>query len=247
VAPGHKGHFWAPDVIRLRNRYLLYYSVSTWGKNTSAIALAINPTLNPDDARFHWTDEGIVVRSRATNDFNAIDPSVCLDRDGRLWLAFGSFWSGIKMVELDPATGKRTAEDSPIFAVANYPQIEAPALVVGPEYYYLFINWGWCCRGLESTYSILVGRSRQITGPFLDAEGRDLLDGGGYPLLESAGRFVGPGHAAVFSDGTLSLLSYHFYDGQRRGAPTLAVRRLSWDTNNWPMAGEMISPTAGNP
>jgi arabinan endo-1,5-alpha-L-arabinosidase len=244
--PGHKGHFWAPDILRLRDRYLLYYSVSTWGKNTSAIALATNPTLNPDDARFRWSDEGMVFRSWATNDFNTIDPSVCLDREGRLWLAFGSFWSGIKMVELDPVTGKRCAGAKPIYALANYPQIEAPTLVARQEYYYLFVNWGFCCRGLDSTYSILVGRSRQITGPYLDEEGRDLLDGGGYPFLQSADRFVGPGHAAVFSEGPQSLLSYHFYDGQRRGAPTLAVRQLSWNTNGWPVAGKMISPVVEN-
>jgi arabinan endo-1,5-alpha-L-arabinosidase len=108
----HRVYFWAPDAVRMGERYLLYYSISRWGKNTSAIGLASNRTLNPADPEYRWTDEGLVIRSRAEDSYNAIDPNVVLDADGGLWLAFGSFWTGIKLVELDPATGKRLAPDS---------------------------------------------------------------------------------------------------------------------------------------
>jgi arabinan endo-1,5-alpha-L-arabinosidase len=240
--PGHRGHFWAPDVIALKGRYLLYYSVSRWGKNTSAIALARSPTLDPADPAYLWKDEGIVIRSSEQDNFNAIDPSVAADRDGRLWLAFGSFWSGIKLVELDPATGLRKSPDSPIHALASAPEIEAPCLVAHGDYYHLFVNWGLCCRGVKSTYRILVGRSRQITGPYVDRDGRDLREGGGSPFLETEGRFIGPGHPAVIQEGEAAWLSYHFYDGERAGAATLAVRQLEWDSGGWPVAGSLLSP-----
>src|SRR5688572_26736323 len=147
AVPGNRGHLWAPDLIHLTNRYLLYYSVSTFGKNTSAIGLATNPTLDPDDPGFAWTDQGIVVQSHSTNNFNAIDPAVTLDADGKLWLSFGSFWSGLKLIQLDPATGKRSAPDSPIYSLARQDAIEAPFIHRHSDHYYLFINWGICCRG----------------------------------------------------------------------------------------------------
>ena len=107
VVPDHKGHLWAPDVIRLGDRYLLYYSVSGWGKNTSAIGLATSPTLDPNDSAYQWKDEGIVIRSHAKDPYNAIDPQLFADSNGSLWMVFGSFWNGIQLIELDPKTGLR--------------------------------------------------------------------------------------------------------------------------------------------
>lgn len=244
VVPDRPGIFWAPEVIFLHGRYLLYYSVSSWGKNRSAIGLARASTLDPADPRFGWTDEGIVVQSWATNDFNAIDPGVHLDADGRLWLAFGSFWSGIKLIELDPATGRRRAPDSPMHALARHAQIEAPCLVSRERYHYLFVNWGACCRGTNSTYEIRVGRSARVTGPYLDRAAKDLCAEGGSAFLGTEGRWVGPGHAGVFREGQHTWLSCHFYDRERGGMATLAVRRLEWDADGWPVAGAVVSPAA---
>ncbi len=243
AVPGNRGHFWAPEVIYHDDRYLVYYSVSTFGKNTSAIALASSPVLDPADARFQWTDHGIVIRSGPSDDYNAIDPCVVHGSDGSLWMAFGSFWSGIKLVQLDPRTGLRLAPHAPLHALAYKEQIEAAAIHRHGDYYYLFVNWGWCCRGVRSTYSIRVGRSREITGPYLDKDAVDLRQGGGSPVLESDGRFIGPGHAGVFEDETRCLLSYHFYDGHRNGRPGLAIRPLTWDEDSWPRVGEpLITP-----
>jgi arabinan endo-1,5-alpha-L-arabinosidase len=239
--PGHRGHLWAPDVIPLQGRYFLYYSVSTWGKNTSAIALATNATLDPDEPAFAWKDEGIVIQSAATDDFNAIDPALFHADDGRLWMAFGSFWSGIKLVELDPGTGKRLSADSPIYALANNPQIEAAGLAAHDGWHYLFVNWGFCCRGTNSTYEIRMGRSRDLTGPYVDREGRNLREGGGSLFLSSDGRFLGPGHAAILTEGTNDWVSFHFYDGTRRGAPTLGLRRVEWDADGWPRAASWFA------
>lgn len=243
VVPNHRGYFWAPDILRAGDRWLLYYSISAFGKQTSAIALASNPTLDPADPNYRWTDHGIVVRTDETSDHNAIDPGLVRGDDGSLWMTYGSFWSGIKLVQLDPNTGLRIAPDSPIHSLANKEQIEAAAIHKHDDFYYLFVNWGWCCRGLNSTYEIRVGRSREIIGPYLDRDGTDLLAGGGSPLLAAEGRFIGPGHPGIFEDAGRILLSYHFYDAEANGRPRLAIRPLEWTPDGWPrLVGDPITP-----
>jgi arabinan endo-1,5-alpha-L-arabinosidase len=234
AVPGSHGRFWAPDVIHLGSRYLLFYAVSTWGQRTSAIGLAETATLDPNDPKYLWKDDGVVIQTSPKDDFNAIDPAVCLTGDDQLWLAFGSFWSGIKLVRLDPATGKRTAPDSPLYALAHAPSIEASYIYPHAGHYYLFVNWGLCCRGIRSTYNIRVGRSDRITGPYLDKDGADLLMGGGSLVLDSNGPFIGPGHAGIITAKGRDWLSCHFYDGTRGGAPTLAVLPLTWNAAGWP-------------
>ena len=226
--------FWAPDVARIADRYFLYYSASSFGKNTSAIGLATNPTLDPADPDYKWTDEGVVIQSSPREDFNTIDPAVTLDAEGNLWLAFGSFWSGIRMIQLDPATGKRIAPDSPIYLLAHYDSIEAPYIYHHDTHYYLFVNWGMCCRGVNSTYNIRVGRSDRITGPYLDRDGVEMVHGGGTLVMGSEGNVIGPGHAGIVTEGGTNWLSCHYYDGTRRGAPTLGVYPLTWDPDGWP-------------
>jgi arabinan endo-1,5-alpha-L-arabinosidase len=147
-------------VIFHNGRFLLYYSVSRFGRNTSAIALAANPTLDPADPDFRWTDEGIVIQSGTDDDFNAIDPAVVKTSDGKLWMSFGSFWSGIKLIQLDPQTGKRLAPDSPIHSLAHYEAIEAPHIHEHGDYFYLFVNWDRCCRGVNSTYNAWAAADR---------------------------------------------------------------------------------------
>lgn len=239
VPENRNGHFWAPDIIKLGDRYFLYYSVSTLGKITSAIALATNKTLDPADPDFKWIDEGIVIRSGPGGNFNAIDPAILHDKDGRLWMTFGSFWSGLKLVELDPKTGKRLAPDAPLHALAHRKEIEAACLYPHGGYYYLFINHDKCCRGIESTYTIRVGRSATITGPYLDREGRPLLKGAGTDVLVTDGPFIGPGHAGIATVNGREWFSCHFYDATQRGRPTLAIRPLTWDGEGWPVVGTM--------
>jgi len=139
--------YWAPDILKLGDRYLLYYSVSSFGKMTSAIGLATNPTLDPNDPAYQWTDQGFVVRTQEGDNHNAIDPSVFHDSDGSLWMTYGSYWSGIKLLQLDPQTGKRLAPDSKLFSIAYNESIEASYLCRHDDYYYLFVNWGSCCQG----------------------------------------------------------------------------------------------------
>jgi len=234
IAPRHNGRFWAPDVIRVADRYLLYYSVSSWGSRESAIGLATNATLNPRSPGYGWQDGGIVVRTTSSDNHNAIDPAACLDSDGRLWLAFGSYWSGIKLIELNPLTGLRLATNSPIHSLAWHDSIEAACLFRHADQYYLFVNWGQCCRGTNSTYEIRMGRSRAVTGPYLDQEGNDMMRGGGTPFLKTFGDYVGPGHAGILHAGDTDYLSYHFYDRRQRGRSMLDLLPISWGTNAWP-------------
>lgn len=232
--------YWAPDVAYLDGRFLLYYSASTFGKNVSGVGLVTSTTLDPTDPAYGWTDEGMIIGSSATNDFNAIDPAIFHDTNGSLWLTFGSFWSGIKMIQLDPRTGKRIDPGSPILSLAHYDSIEASYLYQQGGCYFLFVNWGLCCRGTNSTYSIRVGRSKSVVGPYLDREGKDMLHGGGTLFLGTTRPYVGPGHAGIIVDHGTNWFSCHYeagtdagLAGQRR-ASLLAVLPLRWTADNWP-------------
>jgi len=230
--------YWAPDIIHLGNRYLLYYAVSSFGKMTSAIGLATNPTLDPEDPAYHWTDQGFVVRTQDGDGYNAIDPSVFHDVDGSLWLAFGSYWSGIKLVQLDPQTGKRMAPDSKLFPIAYNESIEASCLCRNDDYYYLFVNWGSCCQGPKSTYNIRIGRSKSVTGPYLDKAGMDMLHGGGSLFLATTnGPLIGPGHAGILhAQGKDWFTSDFEGDLRMDGKATLAIMPLRWNADGWPEA-----------
>ncbi len=238
AVPAFRGsNFWAPDIMRVGDQYLLFYAASSFGRNGSAIGVASNPTLDPADPAYKWTDGGLVVKSTSQDDFNTIDPAIARDASGGLWLSFGSFWSGIKLIELDPKTGKRIAPDSPMYSLAHHSSIEAPFIYLHDGQYYLFVNWGYCCRGANSTYEIRVGRSAKITGPYLDKDGRDLLVGGGTKLLGTDGAFIGPGHAGIIEDNGKFWFGCHFYDGTSNPRGTYAVRELTWDAQGWPVVG----------
>jgi arabinan endo-1,5-alpha-L-arabinosidase len=236
AVPANRGmNYWAPDVIHDGDRYLVYYSASTFGKNTSGIGLATNPTLDPNDPAYHWTDEGMIIKSGTNVDFNTIDPAIFHDSNGSLWLTFGSFWSGIRMIQLDPKTGQRITPDSTVYNLAHYSSIEASYLYQRDGWYYLFVNWGFCCRQRNSTYNIRIGRSHAVTGPYLDKDGKDLLTGGGSLFLATTGNMIGPGHAGIVEDKGTNWFTCHFEaDGARNNRSTLAVMPLGWDANGWP-------------
>lgn len=241
AVPGFQDTFWAPDVIYAGGRWCLYYSVSTWGSQVSAIGLATNPTLDSRDPNYRWTDQGMVIQSSVGSPYNTIDPSVLFDAVGNLWMVFGSYWNGIYLVQLDAATGKRIAPNSPTYRLAHHSSIEASNIRRQGEYYYLFVNWGSCCAGVNSTYHIRVGRSRTITGPYVDRDGVNLANGGGSLFMESSGKYSGPGHAAFFTENAVDYLSYHYYDsgawssGYRAYGPAkFDIVPLGWDAAGWP-------------
>ena len=175
-----------------------------------------------------------MIRSVSGNNYNAIDPNVATESDGTTWLAFGSFWSGIKMIRLDAATGLPEA-DAELYSLANHTAgIEAPFLHRQGAYWYLFVSWDRCCQGANSTYNIRVGRSAKITGPYVDSKGVDMLKGGGDLIDDGDTRWKGPGHSAILVDRDTVFLVNHAYDAQANGASVLWIRPLYWTASAWP-------------
>ena len=244
AVPGTDG-IWAPDISYFNGRYLLYYACSTFGKNHSVIGLATNATLDPKSPNYGWQDQGLVFESQLSDDFNAIDPNLVIDRQGKHWLAFGSFWGGLKMIQLDPATGKPLSGDKKIYSLARRPArddapdaIEASFIIERGGYYYLFCAFDFCCRGADSNYYTVVGRSRSVTGPYGDRNRYDMIDGNGTIVLpyDQTSRWRGAGGASILRDSGQDYIVYHSYDARREGTPTLRIAPLVWSQDGWPTA-----------
>lgn len=235
---------WAPDVTYFNGKFHIYYTASVFGKNTSVIGVATNTTMDPMAAGYAWVDQGLVVQTRATDNYNAIDPNVAFDDTGVPWLSFGSFWSGIKLRKLDPSTGKLASDDTTVYAIAsrNGGAIEAPSIISRGGYYYLFVSFDTCCDGVNSTYRTMVGRSSAITGPYVDKSGKAMLQSGGDQLLASTGRYIGPGGGTAWKNGETYLYVHHYYDGQANGASKLAIRPLEFSADGWITLGTAVFP-----
>jgi hypothetical protein len=236
---GFTGDFWAPDISYFNGQYHLHYAVSTFGSNISAIGLATNPTLNPNDPNYLWTDQGAVIQSTNTSSYNCIDPSVTFDASSNLWMSFGSFWTGIKLVQLNATTGKLSTTNQMLYSLAtddaaSGDPIEGSYLYRYSNYYYLFVNWGTCCDGIQSTYNIRVGRSTNITGPFLDQNGVNMLSSGGTLFLQTTGKYIAPGQVGIINENGAMYFGYHYLDADADGAPTFDLEPLSWTSDGWP-------------
>ncbi|MBN1285397.1 MAG: arabinan endo-1,5-alpha-L-arabinosidase [Anaerolineae bacterium] len=240
IIPG-QNDIWAPDISYYNGKYHLYYTVSTFGENRSVIGLATNTTLDFKADGFKWVDEGLVLESTAANNYNCIDPNLILDEEGVPWLAFGSFWSGIKMRRLDFETGKPSAEDETLYSLAqrrvNYGAVEAPFIIRKDDFYYLFVSFDFCCRGVDSDYHVMVGRSENVTGPYVDRDGVAMLEGGGTQVTFPTERWRGPGHNAILQEDGNEYIVYHAYDAENTGIPTLRIDLLLWDADGWPSIG----------
>ncbi len=247
--PGFKGHIWAPDVSFHNGLYYLYYSVSAFGKNTSAIGIATNKTLDTTSADFKWTDHGKVIQSVPGRDlWNAIDPNLIMDENKTPWLVFGSFWNGMKLVKLNndlksvaqPETWHTVASRKRDFiladSVAGDAAIEAPFIYKHDNYYYLFVSFDYCCRGEKSTYKMMAGRSEKIMGPYVDRDGVPMNLGGGSVVLEGDRNWFGVGHNAVAAFNGVDYLVYHAYDAKDNGRSKLQIEKIVW-VNGWPYVG----------
>lgn len=250
--PAYGGHTWAPDIIKIGDKWHLYYSCSTFGKNISAIGVATNSTLNPQSPDYKWEDLGCVITSQpGKNDWNAIDPNIIIDENGKPWMTFGSFWDGIQLVELEndmktpagePVTIAR--RKTPETIVHNAPNantnaIEAPFIIRHGEYYYLFVSFDFCCKGLNSNYKTAVGRSKAIEGPYIDKDGREMKLGGGSIILEGNDDFAGIGHCGVYDFNGQWWLVAHAYDKSKRGASKLFLRKIDW-VDGWPVVATAL-------
>ena len=254
--PTFKGHIWAPDISYYDGKYYLYYSVSAFGKNTSAIGLATNTTLDPLSPEYKWIDHGEVIQSYpGKTNWNAIDPNIVTDKKGTPYMSFGSFWDGLKLVKLSkdrmsiaespenlPTIASRkkspsaenppSVDDNPKDAGGN--AIEAPFIFKKGKYYYLFASTDYCCKGPNSTYKMIVGRSKKVTGPYLDKNGVSMAQAGGTLLLEGDKNWYGVGHNSVYTFDNTDYLVYHGYDASDKGRSKLRIEKLSWDKKKWP-------------
>lgn len=237
---------WAPEMINYQREYRMYYSASTFGNTTSFIGLATAPhPLGP------WTDQGEVVKTNPTlAAHNAIDANIVTDRDGEQWLAYGSFFGGIYIAAINKATGKLKNPADFGKQIALRPQsvegaIEGPFIYYNEntDYFYLFVSFD----SLNDTYNIRVGRSREVTGPYLDKNGRQLTDMttapeligtkllGSYQYLNEAPLY-GPGHNSIFkrSDGA-EFCVHHIRRKPHSADFFVGIRQLYWLSDGWPV------------
>jgi arabinan endo-1,5-alpha-L-arabinosidase len=247
--PGYKGHTWAPDIVFHNGLYYLYYSVSAFGKNTSCIGVVTNKTLNPKSKDFRWTDHGKVVQSVPGRDlWNAIDPNIVFDQDNQPWLTFGSFWAGMKLVKMNPdlltiaepqvwhTISKRERSFKTHDEDPGEGAVEAPFIFKKNGMFYLFVSFDHCCRGKESTYKIVVGRSDKVEGPYLDKDGVRLDEGGGSLVLEGNNEWHGVGHNSAYTFDGKDYLIFHGYDASdEKGRSKLIIKDMKWDAKGWPV------------
>jgi arabinan endo-1,5-alpha-L-arabinosidase len=243
AVPGLNG-MWAPDVTYFNGTFHVYYAGSTFGSNTSVIGHATNTTLDSTRPGYAWIEDGLVVQTRGTDNYNAIDPNVAFDAAGVPWLSFGSFWSGIKLRKLDLATGKPAPDDPMLYSIAsrNGGAIEAPSIISHGGYYYLFVSFDRCCQGVNSTYRTMVGRAAAITGPYVDSAGVAMMQSGGDEIVATSGRYIGPGGGTAWKNGDNYLYVFHYYDGQANGASKLQIRPINFTADNWVTLGDPLFP-----
>jgi arabinan endo-1,5-alpha-L-arabinosidase len=246
TALGDIPNLWAPDISYFGGLWHLYYAGSSFGSNNSVIGLATTPTLDPRSPRYHWTDDGLVFRTTSADNFNAIDPSLVTAADGGKWLVLGSFFSGIKMIKLDAGTGKPAASPA-VYSLAAKPfpdPEEGAGITYHDGYYYLFVSVDNCCRGISSTYHVQVGRSTSVTGPYTDASGTAMTNGGGMEVQGTDAGMIGPGGEFIFNGGGSDYLVYHYYDAFDNGDAWIQIRPLTW-VGGWPVTGQALVPVPG--
>lgn len=234
---------WAPDISRHDGMWHLYWSIGVFGTSKAVIGHAVSKSLDPGSSDYGWVDQGPIVASGPGSPTMAIDPEAVTDEDGRRWLAWGSFGQGIMLQPLDPATGKFAPGSRAVNLARRDPfflGVEGADLVRHDDQWYLFVSFGFCCRGVDSNYSIHVGRSKEITGPYLDAAGTPMTANGGTTVTGSYANLIGPGHGSIIENGDDMLLAHHYYDRDDGGRSTLLLRPLIWGPDGWP-----LSPDAG--
>lgn len=239
---------WAPDVTKVGDEYYLYYSTSSFGKNRSYIGLLKSKSIEGP-----WEDQGVVLKTNQGEDRNAIDPNIIFDKDGQMWMSYGSFWSGIYIVKLDKNTGKPLNPNDKGKNIAQRNAsvsgaIEGSYIIYNEEQkkYYLFVSYG----SLSSDYNVRVGRADNIEGPYLDSNGKDMTDTsstntdevgnkilGGYKFGDSEG-WMAPGHNSVLNDNGNYYIVHHVRTEKNKDWFYLNVRKILWSEDGWPI----ISP-----
>lgn len=222
-----KAGIWAPDISKIGNQYILHYSMSVWGGEwTCGIGVAVS-----DSPSGPFTDKGMMFRSNTINVQNSIDPFFIED-GGKKYLFWGSF-RGIYAIELsnDGQTVKEGAEKQQIAGTAY----EGVYIHKHKGYYYMFASIGSCCAGTKSTYTTVVGRSRNLFGPYLNKEGKSMMENNHEVLIHKNERFVGTGHNSeiVKDDEGNDWILYHAVDTKSPKGRVLLLDKVIWK-NGWP-------------
>jgi arabinan endo-1,5-alpha-L-arabinosidase len=225
---------WAPEVSSFGGKVHIYSSFSAkFGDNVSCIT-----HLSTSDVEAgNWEDSGPIICTEGNERYNAIDADIGFDSEGRPFLAFGSFWDGIFAFELN-IDGSRKGTD--LTRLASAAEIEAPVLFRRCNYYYLFVTFGLCCPGEgrridQLTYRVVVGRSENMLGPYVDRDGKGMLEGGGSLIVEGdKTAWAAAGHSDVFVDGDKIYHTYHAYR-QSNGDAVFRLVELPFDEDGWPV------------
>jgi arabinan endo-1,5-alpha-L-arabinosidase len=233
----------APDAIKIGDRYLIAYSSTgggLGGGHAGRVLTMWNKTLDPKSPDFKYSEAIEVAHSLDDEDCDAIDAGLLMGPDGRLWLTYGTYFGFIRLVELDPKTGERVKGNEPVNVAID---CEASIMIYRNGWYYLLGTHGTCCDGPNSTYNIVVGRSRTPQGPFIDNVGRSMLEGGGKMVIGANDRKTGPGHFGRYieSDGVEKMSFHYEADFDQGGRSVLAIRPIVWK-DEWPVAGEAFKP-----
>lgn len=229
------GSLWAPDIHFYKGKYYLYYSVSAWMNFNSGIGLATNTTLDTASPKYAWKDEGLIINYKNGGvGVNCIDPNAFRDKDGRLWLVYGSYKAGLRLAELNPQTGKLLSEDSTTRTVLTTSLGEGEFIIKGGDYYYLFASRGICCKGMSSTYQMVMGRAKNVKGPYLNKEGKSWVNNQYSLFLAGDSTEPGRGHNGFFTEGDSTFIVYHAYTRAANGASLLNIKPLYIDADGWP-------------
>ncbi|MGB3005053.1 MAG: arabinan endo-1,5-alpha-L-arabinosidase [Chitinophagaceae bacterium] len=225
---------WAPDIHFSNGKYYLYYSVSAWMNFNSSIGLVTNTTLNKNDLAYKWMDEGKIISFKnGGQGVNVIDPNIFIDKDGKKYLTYGSYKAGLRLVELDYKTGK-LKRDPPEITILTTSLGEGVFIIKGPKYYYIFASRGRCCAGDSSTYQIVMGRSENIKGPYLNKEGESWVSNKYSLFLAGDSSEPGRGHNGFFTEHDTTFIVYHAYTRSQKGASLLNIKPLYMDEDGWP-------------
>ncbi|GAE33950.1 arabinan endo-1,5-alpha-L-arabinosidase [Halalkalibacter akibai] len=236
---------WAPEVAKWDDKYFLYYCASQFGTNQSFIGVATSTSMEGP-----WIDQGEVYKTSKTDRPNAIDPNIVFDRNQHPYLIYGSFFGGIYAAKLDRSTGK-LLEPGEGVCIARRENETKEGAVEGPymiyrheeDMYYLFVSYD----SLFSNYNVRVGRSSEITGPFLDYNGLDLADITSRPSdeigtkilagykFQDGGGWMAPGHNSILEEDGDYFICHHARMLEKKDIFCLHIRRIVWTEDGWPL------------
>lgn len=233
--PEQDGHLWAPDIHYRNGLYHLYYSVSAWMNFNSSIGYATNVTLDVNSPDYKWIDRGKVVDFRNGGEgVNVIDPNVFVETNGTPWLLYGSYKSGLRMSQLDENTGYLKDSSNVDRITLTTSLGEGVFLLKDKDFYYIFASRGKCCSGAESTYNVVMGRSKSLEGPYLDKSGRSWVENYSSQLMLGDDKEPGRGHNGFFYEDGVTYIVYHAYTMSKGGASMLNIKPLYVGSDGWP-------------